>query len=366
MSSPVDSSPTSTHTSGPLRRRTTSRKRSNSSVSRMQMGVDPQIDYIHGLSLALRRFVGNPMFHDMLLICAEENVYAHKVIVKKRCPNFFYMLSKSTPSEGTSVNSTEMVFHFDDITKGAMMSLMEYIYCGGFHSKIESEDAWVLYNFVVKHGVMCTGLKERVCYLFYNALSPDNLLDLVALNRYGFTINTLPYNPADSARYAASYKEGSPSNVPTIPTGWGSIASSNTPNMIPNTNLIPNNNNIPNESANYWASIVLPNSINRNSITINRPTPNSSFHSANQEILLSILKYASKKAVNKYITKHHKKNPTIKLLQTELRKYKTEPEMDTTRLWKDRRKEVKAFAKRKKVQATESLQKYHSEGARRN
>jgi hypothetical protein len=81
------------------------------------------------------------------------------------------------------------------------MGLMEYIYCGGFHSKIEPEDAWVMYTFVVKRGIICTGLKERACYLFYNSLSPDNLLDLIALNRYGFTINTLPYNPADSPRF---------------------------------------------------------------------------------------------------------------------------------------------------------------------
>lgn len=387
---PVDSTPNSLSTTpAALRRRTTSRKRSNSSATRLQMGVDPQIDYILGLSLSLKRFVGNPLFHDVLLICAEENVYAHKVIVRKRSPNFFFVLAKSALNEtiNMSSNTAELVFHFDDITKGAMLSLMEYIYCGGFHSKVEAEDAWVMYNFVIKHGIICPGLKEKACYQFYNSLSPENLLDIFALNRYGFTINTLPYNPADSARYSArDNKEGSPSESPTVSrNNMGSIsptttttATATTPTTPPspknpNPNLIPNtyhSNN--NNDTNYRASINLPGGINRNSISINRapnpasPSSSPSFNSANQEILLSLLKYASKKGVMKYVTKHTKKNPTLKQLQSELRKYKTDPETDVSRLWKDRQREVKAFAKRKKLQPADSFQKQQSEVGRRN
>jgi hypothetical protein len=56
-------------------------------------------------------------------------------------PLFLFLLSSlfSFPSSHdrlpSATGSHETVFHFDDITKGAMMGVMGYIYCGGFHSK---------------------------------------------------------------------------------------------------------------------------------------------------------------------------------------------------------------------------------------
>lgn len=56
-----------------------------------------------------------------------------------------------------------------------------------------------------------------------------------------------------------------------------------------------------------------------------------------------------------HATKYNKKNPTVKLIQQELRKNKAdlEPRVDTKAMWKERRKEVKLFAKQKEIETNE-------------
>lgn len=349
-STTTTSPPLGVHVGG--RRRTSTRKR-NSISSRSRQGVDPQIDYYLELSLVLRRFVGNSLFHDTLLVCGEEYVHAHKLIIQNRS-NFFFVLAKHVFSRTTS----ETIFHFDDITKGAMMGLMEFIYCGCFRSPMDPEDVWVMLNFVTKYSLNCPGLKEGASNLLYSVLSPDNVLELYSLNHYGFSILLASNNtdsgsqesPRESPRETSSPKR-SPRDVtienPQIEAlklqsiALHDMTNSTAPSDYPSLG---------------YASGTSPRGKHRNSIIINdTSTPikpaeatitTSSPHNPNTDITLLILKYASKKAVLNYITKYSK-SPNIKLLQQDVKKYKNELNavQNQKLVMKQKNLEIKSFVK---------------------
>lgn len=222
---------------------------------------------------------------------------------------------------------------------------------------MEPEDVWVMVNFISKHNIVCLGLKENANHLLYSVLSPDNLLELYALNHYGFSILLGANNP-DSAKE-------SPRESPKTPTKDSSTKDLPQIEALKLQNLTlhdPNSNDfnpyVPGTSPrkqNSSRNSIIINDYNASHLKLPDVTLTTSPHTPNAEITFLLLKYASKKAVLKYISKTSK-SPNIKLLQQDLRKYKNE--LNTTvaaAKWtlKQRNKEIKTFIAKKKAQAAD-------------